>query len=1772
MWYGWLILAASMGQATQPAPAGPRIVIHPPITATTQPAVVLATHPATVAEAAAPATQPAATARVAAPSAATPPVAAAPVAHAPVAPPPAATQPALAATPATRPAQAAAPPVAPPAAPPIPGTAAAPATQPAPAVARIQPPATQPSALTQLAAAFQGSPATQPEAATVLPALSGEEVEIIPTPDGGLIIQGNEKDVEILQAFVRQLQRQTVPAMQVEVVELKNARAADIVTNLQNFWNKAKTPPGRGVPAPEDQIALVAEPRSNSLMIAASPINLPEVKQLIDNLDKSTLQLKPYLYQLKFIKAEEAAKTIQTVLAGKSAKLGGGGAMFDLVADPRTNSLVITASPSDYEQIKTLVELIDVEPSVEAGGQVKLAIYPLKKAVATELVNVLKDMLNTSQGAAAAQEQIRRLQLVVKRPEGEKPLSPLNLEKPIKVLADTGTNSVVVASVESNLAPIGELVEILDQMPLSEEVLVRIYPLEHSDAQTLMTSIREMFSQGKNLTDVPGKTQVVGRTPENPGGRGLISNVALSVDARTNALVVAGRAEQLLLVEQIVKAVDVPSEVGRFTPRIVQLEHSDVTKLSAALQKIIDARQQVLQKAGPTAASREQVLLIPDPRTNSIIIVAKDDNYQEMAVLAKQLDIRSAEYLGQIHIINLEKLNAADLAPKLRELWTGRAKIRREGELADDQPVITTDSRSNSLIIASNRDDYEVIRKLVGELEQQKLSPIAQIRSVKVEHSDTTKIADMLRKLFDERSKMKPAGQENVLEDRVAIVEDPLSKMLFIASTQSNYDEIVRLVSQIDVEPVVNGIIRTFFIKNADATKAAEMLNKMFTNGIIYPGGGDRSKLPESLTKVSIVPDVRSSAILVSASPENMLLIEDMLKQIDRVDMPILQAEARFFQLENADVLRVADMLDQLFEGMRNSSPDIKDQLQMKVVPNTRTNVLAISGSRPALQRAAELIPMFDKKAEAGAPTSAVEIYTLKNAPAPRLAQVLTDMFEKREQGTQGKVTPISIIGDETSNSLIVTAPREKQDIVRDLLTRLDVPSALAGQMEVITLREADPEQVADTLTKLMQQQQQGSGQKAPSGFAITPEKRTNSLLVFAPKDAMANIRSIVQKLDGTKSTKEVAMRVYPLRNARAEDLQKLLTDFFKTAGLGDTQQARQMIVNFIPVDPSTGKPMINPDTGAGLVQRLVHQDITISADPYTNSLMVMAPSESIDMMAMLVEMLDSVTPVTAQLQVFPLLNADATEMKDLLTDLFEAKGTGAGAGGQRQIVLAGGEGGGTLAASSTGGTSGTVAEVLFGVDQRTNSLIAAGSPSYLKIVEDLVLKLDLKEIEERIVRVVHLRNAKADEVSETMKAYFDDEAQAIEKASEGEARPRQLQRHVTITDSGETANSLLLSYSPRMESQIISMINELDQPPPQVMIQVLMAEVTLNDRFEMGMEFQLQDLLFSEGASVRQTPNGPIIQGDHFDTIFGTDIGASGSGSGLNFTVTGEDFNFLFHALQTEGRLEVLSRPSILVRDNQEATFTVGERVPTVQDINISSTGQITPSVTYEEVGVILGVTPIINPDGFVNLDIEPEISAIGTSSVTVATGVTLPTFTQRKAETSVTVKDGETIIIGGLITSQENSSDTKVPLAGDIPILGWAFRSTTRSTTKTELLIVLTPHVIRDPTQARAVSVHMRDQTGLNDNIRQSPLMQGLQVKPEEDQFGPLEPIKPGGTMEPYTPAQPRTDEQGPELEEYGPPVTSLAPAGRGSQVNVEFGPVVNRPARTGVTAAAR
>ncbi len=1647
-----------------------------------------------------------------------------------------------------------------------------PSTRPADEAAATRPAMRVAASATQPAESARGDvPATRPAGPTIDPAdmiarlgpdfensemgqylakeLSGEPIQIQVTADNKIVLIGNQRDIEILAKLIELLETQPGIQREFKVVSLKAGQATSLQPQIEKLWNEAKAGP-TGQVLPEDKLTVIAEPRSNSLMIAATPDNIPLVEELIAQVDRGVeFKFTPIL--LQHIPANEAQQTLSTMLEAIRKQRGAPADLFTIQADPRTQTLLVSAPEADMETIRNMVALLD-QPAVIPGregraGALKLGIFPLKRAIANDLAGAMEKMLAAPTGDATKglQEQIRRLQVISAR-DGAK-IPDLILEEPIRVLSDSGSNSLIVATTEANMTAVGGIIELLDSAPIADEMMVKIFPLNHADAESLMTGIKAIFSEGNRLPEQPGKT-IPGRLPPGIPGEALGYNIAVNADTRTNTLIVAGHVEQILLVERIIASVDVPESANKFPPRLVKLENADVTRIADALQKLVDARAQLAEKQGPNAAMREKVVVIPDVRSNSLIIVAKDDNFGELESLARQLDGVEDDWLGQIRIIKLDKLAAPDLAEKVQDLWERRAQLRSEAGLPEDKPVIVTDSRSNSLVIASNPEDFKAIQNLIGELEKQPTNWPADIRKITLKHNSAAKLREAMQKLFDERIKMALGeGQTEQPSDRVFLQEDPLTNTLMVVSSEPQYQEILKLVEKLDVPPAVGGLIRMFPVRNQDVTKAADLLTELFDKGVVRPGATDESELPEWAKKVTVVADLRSSSLLISASPENFTIIESVLQDIDRVDVPLFQAEARFIPIKHKDVVSLGDQLEKVFEGMRDGVPsEQQDQLQLRVIPDPATGSLILAGPRYAMARAVELVDKMDQPGQG--PSATTEVYRLKEASAAKLQPMLTDVFEKRFPSDSGERTPITLLADPASNSLIVTASSEDHAEVLGLLGKLDVPTPNAAQqIEIIPLRNAPPDMVAEGLRELMEKQQ---SQGTENTFGVVPHLPTKSLIIYAPPDMMRNIREIIARLDTLQPIDRLAMRVFRLENAKAEQLSELLGTFFEGAGAGTGQDVRQLLIDFSPVDRATGRPVINPVTGEKIIQTLIHQDITVTPDPYTNSLLVMAPEDSIDMMEMLVEMLDSVTPVTAIVRVFFLRNADASEMKDLLDELFQTGGQGGGAAGEerRQIVFA--AEGAVPAVPGVPGGSGSSLDLAFSVDQRTNALIAAGSDSYLQIVEKLIFQLDYQDVEDRIVRVVRLRNATAGSVADTLQSYFEAEDRiAGEGLSDAESAQRRQQRQVTVQEAVQGGDSttgessvLLLSYSPRVESQIIGMINELDQAPPQVMIQVLMAEVTLDDRFEMGVEFAVQDLMFSENAT---EVNG-IPQGSGFDYIGGTDLGAAGATplGGVSFTVTGEDFNFLFRALQTAGRLEVLSRPSIMVQDGKEANIVIGEEVPTVTDVVISGNGLATPSVTYRDVGIKLNVTPIINPDGYVNLTILPEISSLAASSVSIGGGVNLPIITKRSADTSVTVKDGETIIIGGLITSREIESQNKVPLAGDIPVLGNLFRATVNTQTKTELLIVLTPHVIRTVEDARTMSVQLRDQTGLIDNIRHSPLMQSLQAQPESE-FGPIDQLLPpvdGARGPGKALPSPTGVPYGPELEEFGPQTSTI------------------------------
>ncbi len=256
----------------------------------------------------------------------------------------------------------------------------------------------------------------------------------------------------------------------------------------------------------------------------------------------------------------------------------------------------------------------------------------------------------------------------------------------------------------------------------------------------------------------------------------------------------------------------------------------------------------------------------------------------------------------------------------------------------------------------------------------------------------------------------------------------------------------------------------------------------------------------------------------------------------------------------------------------------------------------------------------------------------------------------------------------------------------------------------------------------------------------------------------------------------------------------------------------------------------------------------------------------------------------------------------------------------------------------------------------------------------------------------------------------------------------------------------------------IKAIVASLDKPKPQVLINVVFMQVTHDNTFDLGAEAK-----YKGPIAIKTNPEGTATtkMGIASDLANPTVYGAF-------YQLVGRDITATVHAMAGVTKTEILSRPSILTRSNQQATILVGQQVPIVSGTQVAqTTGAITNTYTYQDVGIILKVTPFITAQGLVEMIVSPEISSISAQTVAGQTVID-----KRNADTVVVTPSDRTIVIGGLISSQKNDTETKVPLLGDIPILGYAFKRKKSENVKSELLIFLTPHVVATPDELASLT----------------------------------------------------------------------------------------------------
>ena len=315
---------------------------------------------------------------------------------------------------------------------------------------------------------------------------------------------------------------------------------------------------------------------------------------------------------------------------------------------------------------------------------------------------------------------------------------------------------------------------------------------------------------------------------------------------------------------------------------------------------------------------------------------------------------------------------------------------------------------------------------------------------------------------------------------------------------------------------------------------------------------------------------------------------------------------------------------------------------------------------------------------------------------------------------------------------------------------------------------------------------------------------------------------------------------------------------------------------------------------------------------------------------------------------------------------------------------------------------------------------------------------------------------------------------------------------------------SIIVIADEETNLQITELIKELDKPKSQVLIKVAFVELTHNDNSDIGI-----DAIFS--GSIGGGEGNSLTEGNALTAGTAFDLGGSGGLVQLNY----DDVSISMNAMAEEGRLEILSRPSILTRNNREALISVGSLVPFAQSGNVNSvTGIAIPQYEYESIGISLRVTPYITPHGLVELSLFPEISETTDEKIIVAEGLELPVFATRSAQTVVVTPNGKTVIIGGLMQDNKVETERKVPFLGDIPILGSLFKRTVKKDTKTELLIFLTPFIVQNPNDLVSLTEQERSGSTVKAGTESGKRLDNFLNTDTEGKFSEASPIQPQDT----------------------------------------------------------
>lgn len=1512
--------------------------------------------------------------------------------------------------------------------------------------------------------------------------------------DNTILLTAQPDDMKQLVQIIDQLDVATGVERVTEFVKLRFAEAKIVAEALQLFYGpraqEAKTQAQRDVSILSDSV-------TNTLIIAAGEAQWEGIRALLDQFDTEAYSTGR---QLKIIPLRNAdARNVADALNEgfrapldqqlqqerarrqtdqRSDRRESSFDMPTVLIDPgetpvvsaeaESNTLIVFANVQDLERIEAIAKALDGEG---AGRLPEARVIPL-----------------TSGRASQVAQAVQRIFI--------DPLGRRGPRTPV-VYGDDASNMVVFRGSEADFVQVRALVQTLQAEGGASDVRVHTLVVRGMPAARVRDTLLNSFRV---------RAQQLGET------------VGIEVDRDTNALVIAASERLYNEMRDVVRSLErqLVGDEGAAQPlppigpgqaiRIVELA-------SSTPQQMVDLAIQ-LGLTRPTPADRpgvtaEPITIVALPARNAVALVASTGDADRAEQLIRSIDLRGLDAAQAVSLVRLKSASAEQVARVVREMLTPRAEqgqtsaaralaeqVRRRriggGPEALDfdlnTPVqLIADAGTNTLLIASTPANVRAVEQLVQSLDTLPVGEAVTARIFVLNNADAGRLRGIIESLFrrGESIRRLPGTQRlgepttatgRALAGEVAIEVDTRTNTLIVVGREDAVAFIEVLLGDLDSEESVGWIEPAIIaLEHANAADLAQLVRSTLIEGVpgapqasglreqvgrlrlvqqgkdpLDPGARLDSDLFGTLSGLTILSEPNSNSLIVVGSPANLRIVQELVKMLD-VESAAASNKVRFYALERASADRVAQLVATIFRDRQRIGIDRTEDAVI-VLPDVRTNTLVVSTSVKSFAVLDDLILRLDR--DEGRVTVGLHTIDVRGADAqqlaPRIERLMRERIRAATRGGQAESAQdvFSIEPSRSTNQLLVVSSDENLQVVRALvesLSREEQRLSEAAEISMISLERGLASRVAQSIQTLYVTPE--NDKRGPNSVTVVAEDRTNSIVVSGSTADIAKVRELAEKLDVAEVVRQHLLQRVELRSADAREVVRLIQNMLSGRGVGASGGDTAAIIEFRrQIRDEMGKSNGQVAIARAAIDNAVRSQISIEADERTNSVTIISPPEVMDLILSFIDEVDRSEVDDRILKYFKLENADAEQMAVVLQELFSLSRQG-----DRLILVPSRRGQDDPSVPFEPQLTPVSTErerLAITIDYRTNTLIISATREYIELVSDVINRLDSVKATEREEVVYSLQNAQAQDVERVLGGYFQNQADRLRqliRGESGESLSRVLDREVIVVGD-PTSNKVIVSASPRYISTVNDIVAELDAAPPQVLVQALIAEVTLDENASWGLDFDLFD-----------------FGGDMYD------FGMSAAGTGVatsvglpNLSLSSIDFNLAVRALEGQGRLEVLSRPVIQINNNEQGNIFVGDDIAIIESVDTFESGRTQANVVRREVGITMLVRPSISSDGFVRLVIAPEISSLSSQQTQISEGFAAPIINNRQVQTTVTVRNGETVVIGGLIQAFNDNRNTSVPFFGDLPGIGWLFRTKEKTNRRTELLVVLTPRII--------------------------------------------------------------------------------------------------------------